>query len=83
MTTKMRPCGVTLEIEHEGKTYFAHLYNDWDWYKTYDNYEIETEEMILFDDNFNRIPYDVNLYEKFISLVEQHLFATHEHKWDD
>lgn len=82
MKTKMRPSGVTLEIEHNGKTYFVHLYNDWDVYKTYDNYEIEVEEMILFDDEFNRVPYDVDLYEEFRPLVEEHIFD-HKHEWED
>lgn len=75
MTTKMRPCGITLKIEHEGKTYYGHLYNDWDRFKTYENTDIDTEDgLILFDESFNRISYDSELYDVLSPLVEKHLF---------
>ena len=83
MKTKMRPLGVSLEIQHEGKTYFGHLYNDWDRFKTYENHEIDLEDgLILFDDSFNRIPYESELYDVLTPLVEEHLLK-YEHSFED
>lgn len=79
MKTKMRPLGVTLQIEHEGKTYYGHLYNDWDLYKTYENTDIDIEDgLILFNEDFDRIPYDSELYDVLSPLVEKHLFYQDE-----
>lgn len=82
MKTKMRPCGVTLEIEHEGKTYYGHLYNDWEKYKTYENYEIDPFELNLFDENFDRIPYDDDLYDTMSKLIEEHILE-YKHSFED
>lgn len=74
MKTKMSPCGVTIQIDHEGKRYFGHLYNDWDRFKTIGNSDINPEdELILFDENFDRIPYDSELYDILTPLVEEYI----------
>ena len=72
MNESVNPCGVTVTINYEGKVYYGHLYNDWNLFKTIGNYDIEVEDgLILFDENFDRIPYDSPLYVELTPIVEE------------
>ena len=70
--TRIEPCGVTLKIEHEGKTYYGHMYNDFEMFKTFGNYDLNPhDDLVLFDEEWNRIPWDSPLYEELPPIIEK------------
>jgi hypothetical protein len=70
--TRIEPCGVTLQIEHEGKTYYGHMYNNYERFKTFGNYDLNPyDDLVLFDDNWKLIPYTDDLYEILADEIQK------------
>ena len=87
MTTKITPNGIVLLIEHEGKTYHGYLQNDFDRFKTYGNYDLSTDTLILFDEDFNKISFEntdtCDLYDKIEELIEKFVIREEDEDEDD
>jgi hypothetical protein len=54
---KVEPCGVTFEVEFDDEKFYVHLYVDFDNFKVYGNPNIDVGELIVFDENFDKVPY--------------------------
>jgi len=90
MTTKITPNGIVLLIEHEGKTYHGYVQNDFDRFKTYGNYDLSTDTLILFDEDFNKLSFSkentketCDLYDQIEELIEKFVIREEDQDEDD
>jgi len=87
MTTKITPNGIVLLIEHEDKTYHGYLQNNFERFKTYGNYDLSTDTLILFDEDFNKVSFDdpntCDLYDKIEELIEKFVIREEDDEESD
>ena len=76
MKTEITPFGVMLKIIYEGKVYMGLLQNDFEMYKTFGNYDLSSDTLILFDENFKLLSFedeDKELTCKLYDLIEEEI----------
>jgi hypothetical protein len=77
MTTKMtsqgikiRPHGVVLTINYEGRTYIGFLENDFERFKTFGNHDLSVDTLILFDEEWNHLSFSERNTKKTCELYD-------------
>ena len=78
MKTNITPFGVVLEIVYEGTTYMGMIQNDFDKFKTFSNFDLSIDTLILFDSDFNKLSFSekdpkeiCELYDIIEDLIEK------------
>lgn len=78
MKTKITPYGIVLNIVYDGKTYLGVIQNDFDRFKTFGNYDLSVDSLILFDEDFNKLSFSdketkrtCELYDIIEDLIEK------------
>lgn len=73
MDEKVSPAGAVFQFEYNDTTYYFLVYVDFVAEKVIGNFDIESEQCIVFDSEMNRVEYDNPIYEVVERYIDEYI----------
>ena len=90
MKNKITPFGIVLKIVYQGITYMGIIQNDFERFKTYGNYDLSIDTLMVFDEDFKLLSFDgenkemtCELYDLFEEQIEKLVVNEEDDEEDD
>lgn len=70
--SKVRPFGVVVEVTINETTYYCMLVNDFDRFKTFGNYDLDSRPFVVMDVQMNSLSEEnVELYDQMEEIIDR------------